>query len=545
VCQPNSIATALLDNVAAGRSAFPAFCRSVDNQLQWFNWRQIATWVSRQVAWLEQEQLAQGTHVASAMQNSIEWFVLDFACQAMGLVHVAIDPRWPQSSIAQLVDQSQSRLLYLNPGQLELCGDQAPPGKREKVTAVCHAPTTQLPAIKFASVRQFDIDWAAPPVSDAALGQLIERAAAVSADQPAQMLFTSGTTGSVKGVLLSHRNLVSNSLAKLDAAPQQEEDLRLNILPFCHAYARTCELSSWVLTRSQLSIASDWQQFLQLALTLRPTLMNLVPHLVMKLVQTEPHNSRHEDSRESASGFATFDEIRRRTGGRLRLLQVGGASLPEKVWHHLAECGLPPLQGYGLTEASPVVCSNRTGQQRPGTLGLPVRGVDLRTDEMGQLWVRGDNVMLGYHNDLESTRHRLQSGWLATGDLVEIDQVGHYRIVGRLSEQIVLSTAYKVSPEVIEARLTRLPQIQHAIIFGHGQPCLSVLIWPRPGILQSVGMGELQSCMNMALQDLPGYMHPVKIYLATEPIEATPELLTMKGQPRRQQSLERYCKLFT
>ncbi len=158
----------------------------------------------------------------------------------------------------------------------------------------------------------------------------------LSEQQPAQILYTSGTIDQPKGVLLSQGNLLSNARAKLAAAPQFATDVRLNILPFAHAYARTCELSTWILSGSQLCIAPDWNTFLSWALELEPTLVNLVPQLVYRLVD-------HMDA--TASEFPL--------GHRLRLLQVGGAALRPAVWKRLAARGWPPLQGYGLTETSP------------------------------------------------------------------------------------------------------------------------------------------------------------------------------------------------
>ncbi len=154
------------------------------------------------------------------------------------------------------------------------------------------------------------------------------------------------------------------------AAPQLASDVRLNILPFAHAYARTCELSTWIISGSQLCIAGDWDMFLKWAPMVEPTLVNLVPHLVYRL----------HDLLASSSDSAKL------LGHRLRLLQVGGAGLREDVWRSFAAKGWPPLQGYGLTETSPVICSNRAGQQRFDSVGLPVDGVEVSLDADGVLW---------------------------------------------------------------------------------------------------------------------------------------------------------------
>jgi long-chain acyl-CoA synthetase len=338
--------------------------------------------------------------------------------------------------------------------------------------------------------------------------------------------------------------LVTNAIAKLEAAPQFEQDLRLNILPFCHAYARTCELSTWVLSNSRLAIARNWSDFLRQASRLHPTLINLVPHLANKLL----HDERTKQQ------LAPTDVVGR-LGGKVRLLQVGGAAIADALWHGLERCGLPPLQGYGLTEASPVVCSNREGKQRPGTIGPPVAGVEVRVDTDKQLWVRGDNVMCGYYRDREATQARIQDGWLATGDLVEQDHLGHYRVIGRMSEVIALSTGFKVSPELIEARLSNIPCIERVLIVGQDKPYTVAMIWPAwstlpANLFADVSQSrdsmdlrafykDLADFVGQRLADLPIFMHPQKFILVTDSLSSDSELVNPKGNLRRNLTITR------
>jgi long-chain acyl-CoA synthetase len=493
-----------------------AFCRISNDASagRWFGWGQVASWVCDACEALESLRLPIGTHLATVARNSVEWFVLDFACQTLGYVHVAIDHRWPEAMVGNLIEHSHSQVIYV--------------------------PQSQPSIDRLTKNRVHKLDWRLdldlPTINKLELQKWLGRATSISDNLPAQMLFTSGTSGQPKGVLLSHRNLVSNALAKLDAAPQTEEDLRLNILPFCHAYARTCELSTWVLSNSRLAIATDWDDFLRQASVLRPTLINLVPHLANKLL----HQTTTKEKLES-------HEIAARLGGQVRLLQVGGAAIPDDLWQALAKSGLPPLQGYGLTEASPVVCSNRVGQQRPGKIGPPVMGVELRMDALGQLWVRGDGVMLGYYCDPVATRERIQAGWLATGDLVELDDLGHYRVTGRLSEVMVLSTGLKVSPESIEVRLEEAEVIERALLVGESRPYLVALIWPAWKYLPSHLFADdtrdpaslhladfhtqLTDWVRGALADLPLYALPRKFIIVLDEVDSS--FVTAKGSLRR------------
>ena len=284
---------------------------------------------------------------------------------------------------------------------------------------------------------------------------------------------------------------------------------------------------------------TDWNDFLRQAAELRPTLINLVPHLANKLLYHATTNQKLGPH-----------EVVARLGGSVRLLQVGGAAISDDLWHELANMGLPPLQGYGLTEASPVVCSNRAGQQRPGTIGPPVAGVELHVDASGQLWVRGEGVMLGYYGNSTATQERIQDGWLATGDLVERDELGHYRIVGRLSELIVLSTGHKVSPEPIEKCLERCGYIERALVVGENRPFLVALIWPAWSDLpDSLFVQEsrdhrtlnlvtfhevLVHWIRQALADLPEYARPRKFVVISDSPDSS--LITPKGSLRRNQT---------
>ena len=322
-------------------------------------------------------------------------------------------------------------------------------------------------------------------------------------------------------------------------------------------------MSTWVCSNSRLAIASDWNRFLVAARRLQPTLVNLVPSLIDRLVR-------------EAEQVPAPEQVAAKLGGNVRLLQVGGAALPDSLWHKLAEEGLPPLQGYGLTEASPVVCSNRAGEQRPGTIGPAIDGVGLQVDAEGQLWVHGPNVMQGYYRDPQATQSRIFDGWLATGDLVEQDADGHYRVIGRVSEVIVLSNGFKVSPELIETRLLALPWIERVMIVGQDRPFTAAILWPvwksipqefvvdsptceRSQLSSSSPVSSLVltpapqrwrlpdgrlydqaalvTCLTKrfeeVLYDLPKFMHPRRILLQLGEIDADPELVNAKGGLRR------------
>ncbi len=458
-----------------------AFASNGNASITWLCWRELGQLAAEVIQTLQLDGLKAGEHVSNCLPNSLAWILLDIAAQTMGLVHVAIDPRESPQRQHQLAEFSRSRLLIADPNWPSLA-------RREGTCLPLTAEECRAMALS------------------------------INLDAPAQMLFTSGSLAEPKGVLLSHRNLVSNALAKLTAAPQYEDDLRLNILPFAHAYARTCELTSWILSRSRLALASSWMELLRIAPRLQPTLLNVVPFLAEQAAQALEANSRA-------------------LGGRVRLLQCGGAALPSELWWRLQSLGLPPLQGYGLTEASPVVCSNIAGLQKPGSVGPAVDGIQIRLDAEQVLWCHGPNVMLGYWRDAEATQHCIRDGWLCTGDIAEITADGMVSILGRASQQLTLSTGYKVSPEFVERELLAIPGIDRAVVLGEAQPHVVALIWPSAAYVSPI---DLRAKIERQLCHLPRYAIPFKFSIMSEALSQATATLTTKGTPRRQQIAERY-----
>ncbi|MEZ6135658.1 MAG: AMP-binding protein [Pirellulaceae bacterium] len=460
--------------------------------LTYRTWHEIGSLVHRWLQFFRAEipGAVQSANITTWLENSLHWIAIDLACQTLGIVHVALDRREPLIRARELATLANSAIFISEP-------------------------------------------VVEPTVSPLNAAEWLCKAQSVHPRSPAQMLATSGTAGSSKLVVLSHTNLLSNAIAKLDAAPQYPSDLRLNILPFAHAYARTCELSTWILSRSRLAIAGNWDDWLEQAGELRPTLVNLVPYLA-----------------ELATDALAADAPKA-LGGKLRLLQVGGAALSDELWQQLSAQGLPPLQGYGLTEASPVVCSNRTGSQRPGVIGPAVQDVELRIDEDGVLWTRGPHVMLEYWRSPELTEGAIRDGWLCTGDLVE--PTGHgMRVLGRVSQQIVLSTGYKVCPEAVEAKLRTHPWIEQAVVVGDKRKHISALVWPRlhaipadffraetreePRELRNLETARwLTAIVNYCsrFNDLPSYAIPRDIRVLPSPMRVEDGTLTRKGTPNR------------
>jgi long-chain acyl-CoA synthetase len=376
------------------------------------------------------------------------------------------------------------------------------------------------------TAQQLRKEIEAVPISD---NQVHRWRARAEDDDTACILSTSGTISTPKGVMLSHRNLISNAAAKLDAMPQSPNDLRLNLLPFAHAYAKTCELGVWALAGGTMACSHGIRQTLEHARQLKPTLINAVPAFYQHVANEE------EDSVEG-------EAIHAKLGGRVRRLASGGAPLSESLRTLYERLDLPIYQGYGLTEASPVVCSNRAGTTTtPACLlgvGPAVLDTRLRLDGDCRLWVRGPGVMQGYWNDPGATEARIVNGWLDTGDHAILHGAASasssnvpvgtaLSITGRSDDIQVLANGYKFSPAPLERILMDTLPIERCILIGNNRatPLLAVRLRTDALLTQS----QLLAMALDALRDAPRYSQPSRVIIDREAWTSETGLVHWKG----------------
>ncbi|MEN0110233.1 MAG: AMP-binding protein [Planctomycetota bacterium] len=290
----------------------------------------------------------------------------------------------------------------------------------------------------------------------------------LAGDDPV-IVATAGTSGEQRLVELSHAGLVANAVALSEVSAGGDE-LRLSFLPMEHLYARTCDLSTWIVRGSRLVLAENPKTVFRDAKLVRPTVINGVPYFFQKAIDLA--------EREGVS-------LRTLLGGEIKRCYCGGAPLAPEVEQRFFDEGVPLYTGYGLTEASPVVSVNTPDAHKPGTVGRPLPGVTVRIADDGEVLVHGPNVMLGYYNNPEATAAALRGGWLHTGDLGELDADGFLTITGRKKELIVLSTGRNVAPSRVEAALCASPWIEQACVVGDGEQGLRALLVPNPDRLRA------------------------------------------------------------
>jgi long-chain acyl-CoA synthetase len=332
-------------------------------------------------------------------------------------------------------------------------------------------------------------------------------AAPTHAEAIATLVYTSGTTGRPKGVMLSHRNILFNVDAGLRAVPVYPADRMLSFLPLSHTLERTIGYYLSMVAGSGIAFARSIPQLAEDLASIRPTLMIAVPRIfervyarVLETLAGAPPMRRRLFEQAVDGGWEVFlhaqgrapwsarqllapvldrlvgAKVRARMGGRLRIAISGGAPLPGEVSRFFIGLGVTVLQGYGLTETSPVIAVNRQEDNEPTSVGPALTGVEVRTDAAGELLTRSPSVMQGYWNRPEATRAMIDpDGWLHTGDLAMIGPRGHVTITGRKKEILVLSTGEKVPPADLEQALGRSPWLDQILVTGDGLPALCAL----------------------------------------------------------------------
>lgn len=464
-------------------------------------WRVISDRVDRFRSALARQNLTAGDRVAILLPNGIDWVCLDKAAHASGLVVVGLYPHDTAASNAYIIGHSDARLVLLD---------------TDARWKSLWPFRSQFPSLERVWVRDADVAVAASPA-----GPIVRELADVLADtaEPppqhpaapgdlATLIYTSGTTGRPKGVKLSHSALLRNAQATAAVIPPRADDVFLSVLPIAHAFERTVGYYLPMMGGCTVAYARSAQQLPEDLAAIRPTVMLNVPLLYERMsaairAKVAPSQIERNLLQLTASiGWRRFAAAQHRTGpglaarllwpflrryiampvlaafgGRLRVAITGGAPLDPDIARFLIGLGLPLVEGYGLTEAAPVVTANALDDNLPGSVGRPLDGVEVKLSSEGELLVRSPSIMMGYwKDDAETARTLDPTGWLSTGDAAEIGEDGRIFIRGRLKEIILLSIGEKINPNVVETEIVRDPLFKQAVAVGNRRPYLAAII---------------------------------------------------------------------
>lgn len=472
---------------------------------QALSYRELMTTVARAAVALAQAGIGRGDRVAILAGNGPWWAVADLATLSRGAIVVPIYPSLPPTAVRHILADSESRLIFVGNATQEamveaIRGDLP---ALEKIVSL--ASSRQAPGDGALSFRKMIADAGAEPPPH------LEDSLPASGEALATIVYTSGTTADPKGVALSHRNIAVNVQGVLRRFEISANDVFLSFLPASHMFERTCGHFAMLAAGATIAYARDLTALSDDARQVRPTIVITVPRILEKAYEAAAARvaaswllRRHlvrstirvlnecvnRGYRGQPIGLslrwrrALLDRLvaarfRGIAGGRLRLLGVGGAPLDRRLAKTLWVLGFGILEGYGLTEAAPLVAASSIRDNRLGTVGRPLEGIEVRIGPDNEVLVRGANVMTGYFRRPQETRLAIDpEGWLHTGDQGHLDERGHLVITGRLKEMIVTSYGKNVSPSRIEAALLESRYIREAMLCGDRRPYITALIVP-------------------------------------------------------------------
>jgi long-chain acyl-CoA synthetase len=538
-------------------------------------WREVGARAGRFQAALGAAGLPPGARVAVMLENGLDWVCMDLAAAALGLVVVPLYARDRAESAAWVLGHSGAQVLLTTATHWDALRGEAALAHLARVVLVDGDGSGAPRAVSLAN-------WL--PAAGAFAVQMHDGTA------PAAIVYTSGTTGRPKGVVLSHRAVLWNAAAATARVPLGPDDRLLSFLPLSHTLERTAGYYAPMLCGAEVAFARGISELPEDLRAVRPTTLVAVPriferveralahtrarwpgvlaraHMALLAAAADAYEARQRRGRYPRGWWALAPlariagaPVRRQLGGRLREAICGGAPLALSTARLFAGLGVPILQGYGMTEAAPVLTVNPPHDNRLGTVGPPLDDVTLHLGEGGELLARSPGLMDGYWGDAAATAQAIDAeGFLHTGDLAE-EEDGYWRITGRLKDILVLANGEKVSPADLEQALTADPLIAQALVVGEGRPFLAaVLVLGSPGwaaLARAIGLdpddpaalgdaGAKRAVLRRAEQALaafPGYARVREVHLAGEPWTVENGLLTATLKPRRAEILRRHA----
>jgi long-chain acyl-CoA synthetase len=481
--------------------------RVAPNSWKTISHREIKERVRRIALALRDLGVERGDRVAILSENRPEWALADWACLTAAMTDVPVYPTLPAEQIPYLLNDSGAVAIFVsNTTQAEKIA-----AVRGEVPGLRHVIAFDEAARGHADTTLADLEARGKALDAPERAAAWEREAlAVQPDDLATIIYTSGTTGAPKGVMLSHDNFHSNVVAVRDIVPVRGDDVALSFLPLSHIFERTGDYWFWV-TGASIAYVESIDLVPVCMQEARPTIAMSVPRLYEKMYARVLENALsggafkkrvffwaravadrwadrklagQEPSRLLALQYAlaqrlVFSKLRERTGGRVRYFVSGGAPLAQEINKFFYAAGLVILEGYGLTETSPVIGVNTPESFRIGTIGKPVNGVEVQIAADGEILTRGPHVMKGYFNQPDATRDAIDDeGWFRTGDIGVIED-GFIRITDRKKDIIVTAGGKNIAPQPIENLVKTNKYVSQAVMIGDRRKFPVLLVVPN------------------------------------------------------------------
>ncbi|MEW8313460.1 MAG: long-chain fatty acid--CoA ligase [Candidatus Thiodiazotropha endolucinida] len=538
------------------------------------SWSEMAQLVARWQAAFRNENLRPGDRVAIMLRNCREWAIFDLAAQCLGLITVPLYTNDRPENIGYILQDAGIRLLLLENNEqwqeLQQIRNQLA-GLNRIVSLHKVDPMGLQPHL--VSLEE----WLPDQTNDGL--QVID----VASKDLATIVYTSGTTGRSKGVMLSHHNILWDIESGVKVIDIYTTDTFLSFLPLSHTLERTVGYYLALMSGAATAYARSIPQLAEDLETIKPTILVSVPR-IFERVYAKIQDKLESDSAIARgifnlaveTGWAHFEfqqgrsswspklwlwpllekivarKIQDKLGGRLRIAVSGGAPLSPDIAKVFIGLSVPILQGYGLTETSPIISANTHENNFPASVGRPFPGIEVKINEHEELLCRAPNVMMGYWNNRNATSEVIDAdGWFHTGDKAKIED-DYIFITGRLKEIIVMANGEKVPPADMEMCIAMDSLFDQILVLGESKPYLSAIVVLNPEHAQILGlnpgniseqqMQELLARINNHLDNFPGYAKIIRVTVLGEPWSVENGLITPTLKLKRKNILERYAK---
>ena len=484
----------------------PAFFDKIDGEWQKKTYREAGDIVENLASGLASLGVQKGDKIAIISTNSSRWAFADYAITGLGAVTVTVYPTLTTPHMKYIFDDSETHYAFVgNKEQLDKTKSLIQECEHMKGYVLMDDSEADLDNV-FGFSNLIEKGKAYKESSDFDFKAI---ASTINPDDLLTLIYTSGTTGNPKGAMLSHNNLIANIKSGKKSIHIDESDVFLSFLPLSHVFERMVGHFSGLTSGGRVYYAESIDTVADNMGEIKPTIMASVPRLYEKMyakiidkVSNDPplrqkifwwaisvgkeampnicKNSRPSGWLGFKFGLAeklVFSKIKERVGGRLRFFVSGGAPLSQEIAEFFAAANIIILEGYGLTETSPVITNNRLEDVKFGTVGKPIDGVEVKIAEDGEIICRGENVMLGYYNNEAATREVIdENGWFHTGDIGEFDEDGFLRITDRKKNIIVTSGGKNIAPAPMEIALIASKYIEQVVVLGDRRNFVSALI---------------------------------------------------------------------
>ncbi len=557
-------------------------------KLAGYSYREVLAEAKRVAGGLQAAGLVRGDRAAILSENRPEWALSDYGCLTAGVIDVPIYATLTAPQVAYILRDSGAKLVFASTEEQMRKALDAASQCEHDVQVVVFDPPGSLPdgVLTWDDFRARG-DERMAGVTDEAFGAEAREA---GKDDVATVLYTSGTTGEPKGVMLTHNNIYSNVRAACMVLPISSVDNTVSFLPLSHILQRMVDyLFFWVGCR--IAYPRSLETLIDDLKVIKPTVLVSVPRIYEKIYNgimqarglkkllidwavgvADRVADLRLSGREPKGLLAlqykladrlVFSKVKAAVGGRVRFFVSGGGPLAPKLNRFFYSIGLTILEGYGLTETSPVTNVNTLEHFRIGTVGRPIPGTEIRIADDGEILVRGPQVMKGYFNKPEATADAIdEEGWFHTGDIGEIDEDGFLRITDRKKDIIVTAGGKNVAPQPIENRVKTHPLVEQAVMLGDKRRYCVMLVVPSFPALEAWAKSQgitwsrrrelldhpqvkehMEREVLGMLQDLASFERPKKIALLDEELTIENGFLTPTMKVKRRVIQERYADL--